>query len=136
MRAFVDTSALLALANARDQFHERAVHTARSHQTTGGRYVSTMAVLSEFHAHLLYLRGPRESRDAIVKLLADPSHEWLAVSPDAVHHAVTGWLARFSDQRISLADAISFEVMRRGRVSHAFAFDRHFEIAGFKLLAE
>jgi predicted nucleic acid-binding protein len=33
-----------------------------------------------------------------------------------------------------MTDAISFETMRRQRVSHAFAFDRHFELAGFKLI--
>ena len=35
---------------------------------------------------------------------------------------------------ISPIDAVSFEVMRRNRLTHAFAFDRHFEIAGFELL--
>jgi predicted nucleic acid-binding protein len=67
-------------------------------------------------------------------LLADSVYEWLAVTPDLVGHAVTGWLARFADQRLSLTDAVSFETMRRHRITHAFAFDRHFEIAGFSLL--
>jgi predicted nucleic acid-binding protein len=48
--------------------------------------------------------------------------------------AVTRWLARFADQEFSLTDAVSFEVMQRNKVTHAFAFDRHFAIAGFKLL--
>ena len=134
MRALVDTSALLALANARDQYHERAVQAARSHHAAGGRYIGTLAVLAEFHAHLMYLRGPHAAREAITKLLADPIHEWIAVTADVVHHAVTGWLVRYADQRISLTDAISFETMRRQRVAHAFAFDRHFELAGFKLI--
>jgi predicted nucleic acid-binding protein len=33
-----------------------------------------------------------------------------------------------------LIDAVSFELMRRNKVTHAFAFDQHFAIAGFKLL--
>jgi predicted nucleic acid-binding protein len=136
VRALVDTSALLALSNARDQHHTRAVTAARAHREAGGRYLSTLAVLTEFHARLMYLRGPRAAHEAITRLLADPVHEWVAVSPDIAHHAVTGWLARFNDQGISLTDAISFEIMRRERVTHAFAFDRHFELAGFKLLAE
>lgn len=51
-----------------------------------------------------------------------------------MQHAVARWLVRFPDQRFSLTDAVSFEVMRRERVTHAFAFDKHFETAGFKLL--
>jgi len=44
------------------------------------------------------------------------------------------WLGRFSDQRFSLTDAVSFEVMRREQISRAFAFDQHFVTAGFELL--
>jgi len=95
--------------------------------------VSTLAVLAEFHTRILYLRGPASAREAVRQLLADPSHEWHGVTSDLVAHAVTGWLARFPDQSISLTDAISFETMRRDRVKQAFAFDRHFEIAGFTL---
>ena len=134
MRALVDTSALLALANTRDQYHVRAGRAAQAHRRNGGRFISTLAVLVEFQTHLLYLRGPAAARDATQALLADSLYEWLPVTPDLVGHAVTGWLARFADQRLSLTDAISFEVMRRERVKHAFAFDQHFEIAGFTLM--
>jgi len=133
VRVLVDTSALLALANARDQHHARAVEIARAYRKAGGRYMSTLAVLAEFHTRILYLRGPASAREAVRQLLADPSHEWHGVTSDLVAHAVTGWLARFPDQSISLTDAISFETMRRDRVKQAFAFDRHFEIAGFTL---
>jgi predicted nucleic acid-binding protein len=48
---------------------------------------------------------------------------------------VLRWLNRFPDQRFSLIDAVSFEVMRRERLTSAFAFDRQFEVEGFELLA-
>ena len=134
MRALVDTSALLALASGRDQWHARAVDTARSHEAAGGRYVGTVAVLAEFHARMRYIRGPAPAREAVGRLLADSMHEWLAVTPEVVHHAHSGWLLKYPDQNFSLTDAISFETMRRARVTHAFAFDRHFEAAGFKLI--
>lgn len=44
------------------------------------------------------------------------------------------WLEKFADQKISFTDAVSFELMRRHRIALAFAFDRHFELAGFKVL--
>ena len=43
-------------------------------------------------------------------------------------------LARYADQDFSLADAVSFAVMRRRTIAEAFAFDRHFLIAGFILI--
>jgi predicted nucleic acid-binding protein len=125
---------LLALSRRQDQHHHRAVRLADRHLAAGGQYVSTTLVLGELYSHLLYLRGAREARTIILQLLDDPVHEWVQVSADLVRHAVMEWLARFADQRFSLVDAVSFEVMRQAGLSQAFAFDKHFEVAGFALL--
>lgn len=39
--------------------------------------------------------------------------------------------AKFADQRVSFTDCVSFALMRRHRIAKAFAFDQHFEYAGF-----
>jgi len=134
VRAFVDTSALLALSHARDQYHKRAAALARDHHASGGRYLGSTLILSEFHSHLLYLRGPASALATLTTLLGDPAHQWRPVSSELVHDAKANWLARYPDQRFSLADAVSFEIMTRERLTHVFAFDRHFEVAGFRLL--
>lgn len=134
MRVFVDTGALLALHLARDQYHRRAVALARREHASGSRYVGTTLVLTEFHTHLLYSRGSRDALAAVTKLLDDPAHEWFPVSAKLISDAKTNWLARFADQSLSMVDAVSFEVMTQQKLTHAFAFDQHFETAGFELL--
>ena len=134
MRVLVDTSALLALSRKRDQYHARAVGLAERHLASGGQYVGTTLILSELYSHLLYLRDAAPARAALLALLDDPMHEWLEVGAELVRDGVTNWLTRFADQRFSLVDAVSFEVMRREKITHAFAFDRHFEVAGYNLL--
>jgi len=133
-RALADTSALLALANPRDQYHARATDIARRFFAAGGRLAGTALVLGELYSHLLYLMGPAAARRATVALLDDPGYEWLDTPVSLVRAAVSGWLERFADQRFSLTDAVSFEVMRRQRLTTAFAFDRDFVTAGFDLL--
>ncbi len=117
----------------RDQYHARAVKVATRHVAEGGRYLGTTAILSELYSHLLYLKGPVNANAVLSQLLDDPIHEWKDVSVALVREAQARWLARFNDQSFSLVDAVSFELMRRERVSRAFAFDKHFEVAGFEL---
>jgi uncharacterized protein len=134
VRVFVDTGALLALSRGRDRYHGQAVGLAERHLALGGRFVGTTLILGELHSHLLYLRGPGEARSVLAHLVEDPVHEWVEVSAELVQEAITRWLGRYSDQRFSLIDAVSFEVMRCEGLTHAFAFDAHFEVAGFQLL--
>lgn len=134
MRVLIDTSALLALSHARDQHHARAVEIAQRHRSAGGTFVGTTLVLSEFYSHLLYLRDGAVARTALRHLLEDPIQSWVEVGPELVGQAMSGWLMRFEDQPFSLVDAVSFQVMRAEKVTAAFAFDHHFEVAGFELL--
>lgn len=133
-RALVDTSALLAVASARDQFHARAVTIAKRHVAAGGSWTGTSLVLAELHGHLLKRGDPALARRGVAGLLTDPAYDWVDVSTELVRSAVGAWLDRFTDQQFTLTDAVSFEVMQRERLTHAFAFDQHFETAGFQLL--
>ena len=133
-RAAVDTGALLALASSRDQYHGRARSTAERFRREGGRLVGSMLVLGELHGHLLRRTDARTARRVLAALLADPAYDWRDASVDLVSDAVTAWLDRYPDQRFSLTDAVTFELMRRERVTHAFAFDSDFLAAGFELL--
>lgn len=134
LRVLADTSALLALADRRDQYHARATSLARRFLGGGGRFVATLLALAELYNHVLYQRGAGEARRVASSLLADPSYEWLDVTGPLVRAALSAWLERFADQRFSLADAVSFEIMRAERLTTAFAFDQDFVTAGFSLL--
>lgn len=132
---FIDTSALLALAGMRDQYHEAAVALARRHLGTGGAWVSTSLVMAELHALLLRRAGADRARRVVTALLDDPVYEWIGPSADLVRAAASAWLERYTDQRFTLTDAVSFEVMRQKKVTLAFAFDIHFVTAGYTLVA-
>lgn len=133
MRVLVDTSALIALFVARDQYSGQARSIAR--KRPGNRtYVGTTAILTELHSHLLYIRDGEIARGAISSLLNDSLHSWVSVTDSLISGSISNWLIPFSDQGFSLTDALSFEVMRQQKLTHAFAFNTHFEIAGYQLL--
>ena len=133
-RALIDTGALLAVANPRDQYHGDAVAIGRRFLSGGGRWVGTTLVLAELHGHLLQRRDPETARSHLGRLLDDPAYEWVGVTGEIVREAKVRWLERFRDQAFTLTDGVSFEVMRRLRLTTAFAFDHHFEVAGYERL--
>jgi uncharacterized protein len=133
-RAAIDTSALLALASSRDQYHERAVIAAEQFRRSGGRWVGTTLVVGELHGHLIRRADASTARRVVRALLGDPSFEWHDTTTDLVVGAIGQWLERYTDQRFSLTDAVTFELMRRERITRAFAYDRDFATAGFELL--
>ncbi len=133
-RALIDTSALLALANPRDQYHTQSVATARRFTAEGGRWVGTTLVLAELHGHLLYRRGSVVARTVLGGLMGDGAFEWLDATTELVQEAHSAWLTVFGDQKFSLTDAVSFTVMKREKLNLAFAYDSDFATAGFALI--
>ena len=135
-RAAIDTGALLALANPRDQYHAVAVETAKRFVKGGGRWVGTVLVLAELHGHLLRWRGAAVARQVLEAVRRDSAYDWREVDLELIDSALSEWLERFGDQRFSLTDAVTFSLMRRERLTTAFAFDQDFPTAGFTLLGD
>ncbi|MBI3982335.1 MAG: hypothetical protein HY337_05445 [Gemmatimonadetes bacterium] len=63
---------------------------------------------------------------------SDVNVQW--VDEDLTRGAIARWLRPHRDKTWSLTDAVSFEVMQRDGIREAFAFDEHFEQAGFTVL--
>lgn len=131
-RVLVDTGAWLAAFHRRDQYHNAAAQALRRLRTEGVRLVVTDLIVCELHLHLVFALGPVMAASHVRTIIDDPSVE--QVFCDAVLQAAAfkEWIDRFSDQAFSLTDAVSFAVMRSMGISEAFAFDRHFRIAGFE----
>lgn len=79
--------------------------------------VSSVAVLCEYHRLRLYRDGIERARGTASALLADPMHRWLPVTQDLITAAIQNWIARFPDQQFSLTDAVSFEIMKREKLT-------------------
>ena len=120
-----DSSAILAMLDADDADHARAVAVAR--EIASERRPSFITNYVEAEAHALLVR----------KLGRMVARQWLLTGGlpvvralPAEEQSARAILARHTDKDWTLCDAISFAVLDSRRVSRAFTFDRHFRQYG------
>jgi len=131
---FLDTSGWFAALSPKEAKHRAAHNACRAWIEGGDDLVTTNLVVAEMQILLMRFRGADEGLRFIDSLYKDPSHEVVFVDRALERTAVDHWLRRYRDHPLSLADAVSFEVMRSRRIRQALALDDHFELAGFDVL--
>ncbi len=133
--AFVDTSAFVALIRRDDERHLAALAIADRLKQQRVRLYTTNFVVAETHAALLHFVGAATARD----FLRDADTGQLAVLVIRVEPedeaAARATIYRQTDKDYSLTDTISFAVMTRLGLRHAWAFDKHFSQYGWQTLA-
>jgi predicted nucleic acid-binding protein len=120
-----DSSAILALVDAHDADHTRAVEVAKRIAAERRPSFITNYIEAETHALLLRKLGRAVAR----QWLLTGQLPVVAVLPTEEQQA-KDILARHVDKDWTLCDAISFAVLDARRVSRAFTFDRHFRQYG------
>ena len=131
-RVFVDSSAWFAVASGSDGKHAEADALLRHAVARGIGLITTNLVVAEVHRLALARMGIRPASAFLDRLEA--SRLVSIVHAAAEHHrAARNWLQKLADQPISYADGVSFAVMESMRCRTAMTFDRHFEIAGFRV---
>lgn len=116
-----DSSAILALLDADDADHERAIRVARHIASEKRPGFITNYIEAEAHALLLRKLGRTLARE----WLLGGGLPVIRVLPEEEERA-REIIGRHSDKDWSLCDAISFAVLDRRRIRRAFTFDRHF----------
>jgi predicted nucleic acid-binding protein len=128
MMAFVDTFALLAWLNPRDDAH---VSVTTYLDGFVGSLLTTEWVLMEL-ADALCNPPARSTVVAFLrKLRADPTFEVVGYIP-SVYRAGFDLYSDRHDKAWSLTDCISFAVMADRKLTDALTADHHFEQAGFR----
>ena len=129
---YIDTGAFLGRYLEKDQYHKKALKKWKQVEELKHKCVTSNFVLDETftllgrwgnykyaaeRANLIY------SSQVIDILRPDHNDELAAIE----------MFRKFSDQKISYTDCISFVLMKKMKIKQAFSFDRHFVAAGFKL---
>jgi uncharacterized protein len=131
--AFVDTLYFVALFNARDQWHERAV--AASKLVIETKLITTEDVLVEL-LNFFSEYGEKARRGAVTQAEGILSGANIEVTPQS-HQAFMAGLTLYKsrpDKGYSLTDCISMQAMRVRGVNEILTHDDHFRQEGFTVL--
>jgi predicted nucleic acid-binding protein len=128
----VDTSYWLALELARDQYHQVAISHWQSVALLSSplTLVTTSFIFAEVVAYMSNHGFHRKAVQFGNNLMQDPFVQFIHVDARLLLDAWS-YFQRHDDKDYSLADCVSFVVMRNLNITTAFAFDRHFEQAGY-----
>lgn len=130
---FIDTGAFLARHHGADQHHEAAIAGWRDLESRASlRCFTSNHVLDETVTLLGRRAGHPFAAARARSILASAVLTILRPAAAEELEAVE-LFEKFGDQGVSFTDCTSFALMRRHRIPNAFAFDRHFEAAGFTL---
>ncbi|MCY3898843.1 MAG: PIN domain-containing protein [Caldilineaceae bacterium] len=124
----IDTSALLALLDRDDRYHDDATLVWRRLVLQNEPVICTNYVVVEAIALVQRRLGLAAVRRLLQDLIPWLSIEW--VQPE-IHEVAISALLAANRRGLSIVDCVSFEVARRKRVSAIFAYDRDFVEHGF-----
>jgi predicted nucleic acid-binding protein len=134
-KIFIDTSAFYALEDADDSHHQEARAVQRRFQLDRPMLFTTHHVLDESITLIGSKLHPTQAVRFARHVLSSRIIRVVRTDED-VEQAALNVYERFDDPRLSFTDCLSFAVMRGLGIATAFAFDRHFEQAGFEQLRE
>ena len=131
MVIFMDTSALFALVNTEDRFHETAKRQWQNILENDDTLVCTNYVIVE-SISLIQRRLGMDFISALqTKILSLVETKWV---DETQHETALDAFLQANRRQLSLVDCSSFETMRRLKLETVFTFDEHFREQGFTVI--
>ncbi|MBI4493881.1 MAG: PIN domain-containing protein [Chloroflexi bacterium] len=132
---FVDTSAWYALADSGDTHHVQAEQRLRRLLRERRTLLTSNHVAGETYTLLRVRLGYRAAQEFLRRTRNSAFVQRVFV-PESWEETAEDLLVQYDDQDFSYVDATSFVAMRRLGLQDTFAFDHHFAIPGFALVAD
>ncbi len=130
-KIYMDTTALIALANRKDKNHKKARNFLNSKLNEGVLFVIGRPVFAEF----LNGTSKRVGKAKAIELYeAYTKSKFVIIEKETEEDWKRAWdiFLKYDDQDgMDLVDCLSFAIMERLNLKKAFTFDNDFETYGF-----
>ena len=130
---FADTSALYAASDRREEGHDTCRLAYERALRAGETIVTTELVVAELHALAVRRSYPDAALEIVRRLTTTGRIDVESVGSVRLASAIDLLAAR-PGRPYSLADAVSFVVMRERGIHRALTLDTDFEAEGFEVL--
>jgi len=130
---FADTSALYAAADRREKGHDICRLAYERALRSGGTIVTTELIVAELHALAVRRSYPDAALEIVRRLTTTGRVDVEPVGSSRLATAIDLLAAR-PGRPYSLADAVSFVVMRERGIHRALTLDNDFEAEGFEVV--
>jgi predicted nucleic acid-binding protein len=131
IEGYVDTSALIAFADRSDTHHVRFRHLFAEPPLL----VTTTLVIAEGHAWFLR-RYDRTRALRFLAMIEDMTPLSVAVVGPLEQEKATAILRHFSDQDLTMTDAVGLHIMQAQRIPVCWSTDFHLGITGVPLVID
>lgn len=131
MVIFVDTSALFALINSNDEFHQQANDQWKLLLKKKDSLFSNNYVILESISLIQRRYGMEWIHALQTEVLSLIEIAWV---DEIQHQAAVNTFLKSNRRQLSLVDCSSFETMRRLGIETVFTFDEHFHEQGFNVI--
>ncbi len=133
---FVDTSAFIAIVNAGDSWHEKALELLGKIEDGDlkfKRIVTSDYVIDETITRMRFSVGYKEAVEWGRNILASNVVDRINVDEEIFNRA---WslFEKYDDKMLSFTDCTSFSIMEKMGIRKVFAFDEDFDKVGFETL--
>ncbi len=132
---YIDTGAFIARYIEKDQYHKEAVGYWRKLKKQTQKIFTSNFIIDETITLLGRRAGNKFAAERGRNIIFSNTIEILRPQKDDELKALDIF-EKYKDQKISYTDCISFTLMQKKKVKFAFTFDKHFELAGFRIFPQ
>lgn len=127
----LDTSAIVAIADERDEFHERAMRTMDRLSSEAAPLWTHSYLVLEASAVMQRKTGINQALEFLMEIEDVATVHWVTKGD---HERAVYRLGQRNRRNLSLVDCMSFVLMEQYDSTTAFTYDSDFESEGFELV--
>lgn len=135
MKAFVDTSFFIALADKSDKYYENAKICLTDQANNKSCLITSNAVLSETITWLRYRAGFKYAKEFGEKFRLSRILDIIWIDSEIEKKSWEIFL-KYADKELSYVDCLSFACMKMLKIESALTFDDHFRKVGYLMIPE